>query len=60
MVQMLCAYDGDGVVADAGKQRKMEGGGATQAVSNGCCPLMNFEFVKVHSGSLRCYVLNDK
>lgn len=43
---MLWADYGDGVVADARKQRKNGGGGrggATQAVSNSCCPLMNFD-----------------
>lgn len=62
MVQMLCAYYGDGVVADARKQRNKGGGrgGRTQAVSNSCYPLKNFELVLMHSDSLRCYVLNEK
>lgn len=61
MVQMLCVDYGDGVVADARKQRKEgAGGGGTQAASNSCCPFMNFDFVFMHSGSLRCCVLNEK
>lgn len=62
MVQMLCAYYVDGVVADARKQRKKGGGGGggTYAVSNSCCALMNFDLVLMHSGSLRCYVLSEK